>query len=397
MPKREDLTYSFGNGSLFKADRHLVAVKNRYGPDFAPPFKWVSDEVYLSRPEIRRDDYYQALEDINDTFTVIADPDDPSKIFEVAAANIDASPDDGMDAELSTFTSSISGNIGNAVEFAENAALRPGRQRLYIASLGNGRSSYWTAAERRYVRQNGRFTLDDGEALPTLRSLARALKAADYMITRFSANSMGGAYATGLMAALPEGQVEAAYLKSRPNLSHHSMSILWGMAMVVNDAREDRKFAKQSEDPWKLTSEKIDEAEALLPNAYSDAAQNKHRSFVQKACTSHKLGKMLTDLKALSRGDTDKHPAATDTVFALRQQPGALITHHLPYADRLYKDVNVDAVRYLMLTYNLGRMASVDIAAGQVEMLMMPGAHRDHTQYPGLRWAAEEYAFSRDN
>jgi hypothetical protein len=385
MSKEDDPTYSFGNGSLYKAERHMMVVRD----GLEPPFKWTTDAVYLRRPQINQDDYYQALEDINDTFTVIADPDDPSMVFEVAVANIDASQDDGIDAEMSTFTSSISGNVGNAVEFAENAALHPDRQRIYLASFGNGRSSYWSADEQRYVRENGRFTTDDGEALPTLESLARALKASDYIITRFSTNSMGGAYATGLMATLPEGQVDAAYLKSRPNISHHPLSVLWGLAMPIKDLIDDRRFAKESNDPWKLTSEKVKEAESLLPNVYSDAARNKHRSFAQKAASSHKIGKMLTDLKALSLGEGN--PAAQDTVRALQQQPEALITHHMPYADRLYDDLPADAIRYLTATYDLGKT----VTTGQVEVLMMPGAHRDHTQYPGLRWAAEEYAFDR--
>jgi hypothetical protein len=370
-------------------------MENIHGPDFAPPFKDVRDTVFLKRPSIDEYLYYRAQEDINQTWTVIADPQDPSKVFEIARANLQASADDGIDAEMSTFTSSISGNPGNAVEFAENAALHPDRQRLYIASFGNGRSCYWTADEQKYIRQNGRFTRDDGEALPTLESLARALKAAEFVITRFSTNSTGGAYATGLMAALPEGQVTRAYLKSRPNISNHPARVIWGLGMLIGDIRDDRKFDKASKDPWKLTKEMVEIAEENLPKIYSDESENVHYTFLQKAASSHRLQKMLTDLTALSRGNTIDHPAAWDTLRALQQQPDALVTHHFPESDKLYKNLPAEAVGYLLTTYNLGRMAAAQVASGQIQALIMPGAHRDHTKYPGLRWAAENYAFAR--
>jgi hypothetical protein len=389
---KEKSTYTFGNSRSFRATRYSV-LRNTRGPDFAPPFMQLVDTVFLARPDISRDNYYQALEDINRSFTVVADPEDDSKVFEIGRANLDAPLENGIDAEISTFTSSLSGNLGNAVEFAENAALHPDRQRIYIASLGNGRSSYWTDEEQRHIRETGRFTYSVGEPLPTLKSLARALNSSDFKVTRFSTNSMGGAHATGLMAALPEGQVTHAYLKSRPNISHHPAKIAWGAAIVIGDALDDKKLDKASRDPWKLTGEMIEDAEEKLPNLYSEAAENRYKTFADKAASSHAFRKMLTDLTALSRGDGQ--PAAVDTVRALQQQPEALITHHLPLADRLYKDLPAEAIRYLLTTYALGGAAVANIASGQIEALIMPGAHRDHTKYPHLRWATENYSFGR--
>ncbi|MEK7095978.1 MAG: hypothetical protein AAB896_01670, partial [Patescibacteria group bacterium] len=133
MSAERNLTYTFGNNPPFEADRSSI----RDG-------QVTSDKLAVRRPEIDKDRFLQALEDINRTWGIITDPK-TGKEFEIALANLSAPLDNGLDVELSTFTSSISGNPGNAVEFAENSALHPDRQRLYIATFGNGRSSYWDA------------------------------------------------------------------------------------------------------------------------------------------------------------------------------------------------------------------------------------------------------------
>lgn len=383
-------SYTYGNHPPFRIERagyHLGRVV-------------FLDSLELPRPEIEEDDYYQALEDINltwgDTKGVIVDPQ-TGRQFEGGMANLQASPENGVDVEMSTFTSSLSGNMGNAVELAEHAALHPDRRRLYLASFGNGQSTYWTPEERKYIRRHGRYVQENGEPLPTVASLARALEAADLAITRcFSTDSAGGGYATALMAAAPEGQVEHAYLKSRTNISNHRLALLWGLGILVGDTLDDIVYKKVSDDPWKLTGEKISEAKDLLPNLYGEEAQNRYASFAQKAGTSHKLSKMFNDLVAFSRGgEAYGHPAAHDTVRALQQQPEALFTFHFPLQDRLYNSER-DVLEFIARIYDLGRTANTHIRDGQVEALLLPGRHRDHTQYPGLRWATERYAFGRD-
>jgi hypothetical protein len=381
--------YSFGNDTPYYIDRYTVK-NNQVVPDGC---------LALERPELSRDRYEQALSDINRSWGVIkgrvVDPK-TGQNFEVAMANLEAPLENGVDIEMSTFTSSISGNPGNAVELAENAALHPERRRIYVASFGNGQSTYWSAEERKYIRKHGRYTAEDGRPLPTVEALARSLKAANLIMTRcFTTNSAGGGYATALMAALPEGQVSHAYFKSRTNVSDHRLALLWGLGILGSDTLDDIIYRKISNDPWKLTGQMIEEAKARLPNVYSKESQNRHNNIVQKAGSSHKITKMYNDLVAFSRGGTrHHHPAAQDTARALQQQPEALMTYHFPLQDRLYNNVE-DILTFVYMVYRLGELASSHIADGQIEVLTPPGKHRDHTQYPGLRWAVEKYAFGR--
>lgn len=380
MSAEKDLAYTFGNNPPFEADR--ASVHNSLV---------VTEKLAVERPEIDRDRFLQALEDIDRTWGVITDPK-TGKEFEIALANLSAPLHNGIDVELSTFTSSISGNPGNAVEFAENSALHPDRQRLYIATFGNGRSNYWDTDEQKYIRETGRFTQNNGEALPTMASLNRALEKADLPASRFSTNSGGGAPATALMGTLPEGQVTHAYIKSRPNISDHPLNLAWGVGVAIGDLLDDRKYKKVSEDPWRLTGDLIAEAKEHLPEVYSPEAQNRHQSLVQKAGNSHRASKMLTDMTAFGRGGAARdYPASQDTVRAIQQQPDALLTYHFPLQDRLYRSPE-DIVQFLVQIYKLGSMVVKD---GQVEVLTMPGKHRDHTQYPGMRWGMESYSLNR--
>ena len=380
--------FEYGNSQRFGVDRITYDTAHQ---------NVKTQEIVVPRvSDVDTDRYWQALDDINSTWGVIKDPI-TAKEFEIAMANLSAPRDNGLDVELSTFTSSISGNPGNAVEFAENAALNPDRQRLYIASLGNGRSGYWTSEEREYVQAHGRFIDPDGNPLPTIASLKDALEYADLTPTRLSTNSTGGSIATALMAALPEGQVTHAYIKSRPNISDHPSRLLWGAGVLLGDILDERKFKKASKDPWRLTGDMIDEAKGRMPGIYSEEAHNQHKTFRQKAGSSHKLGKMITDLTAASHGgQTHDFPASRDTARAIEQQPEAFLTYHFPSEDRLYASLD-DIHQFLLKTHFVGSVAVREaIIAGRVELLHMPGRHRDHTQYPAMRWSMERYAFSKE-
>src|SRR5437764_806167 len=135
-----DPTYAYGNNYDFLAER--IRIFTLPGTQ-----EFVNDVIRLVPITIERADYEQALEDINNSWKVITDTK-TGKQFEIAETNPNAS--DGYDAEISTYSSSISGNRGNAVEFAERSALHPDRRRLYIAGLGNGKSSYWESLERQH-------------------------------------------------------------------------------------------------------------------------------------------------------------------------------------------------------------------------------------------------------
>lgn len=338
------------------------------------------------------EDYEQALDDINATWGVLIDPK-TGKQFEHAIVNPEADKSAGVDAELSTFTSSLSGNVGNAIELAQHGSLHPERQRLYLASFGNGKSSWWNRDEQRYIRQTGRYTQRNGDPLPTIAALGRALEDAELPITRFSTNSAGGAYATGLMRALPEGQVTHAYIKGRPNIAHHSHYLLWGFRFAHgNETDEDRSIA-QSYDTWCYDQPRVDEAEGQMPRIYSaDPSVNVTHDITEPVKTFG-LRKILTDAKALSRGGDQltANPAAMDTIKAIEQQPEMVTTFHFPLHDRLYPRMPADANRFLAQVHGMGQ-ASVSRA---VEALVMPGTHIDHKYFPALRWSVERYAFDR--
>lgn len=382
-------TYTFGNSLSYEAVRLALQQDGTIH----------TDTVVIPRyQQVNENDYRQALEDINRTFRALKDPETDQQ-FEIAEANLLADPAQGIDTGLSTFSSSLTSNPGNAIEFALHAASRPDRRRLYIASPGNGKTSYWSKKEQIYIRRTGRFTQEDGRALPTIAALKRVLDQAGYVVQRFSTDSAGGAYITALMRELPEGQITHAYIKSRPNISGHGrgdlgnwQTYLWGLGIFINDVLNDRQFQRASTDPWK---EKIVNASDRtlrqhLPRIYApESMQEQH---IQEDINTHNPGKLWTDMLSLSRGGaTHNHPAAIDTAYALARQPGVLVTYHFPLHDSLYNLLPEDAETFLHETWRLGAPTT----NGQIEALIMPGAHRDHTCYPSFRWSIESYVFHR--
>jgi hypothetical protein len=382
-------TYRFGNNVSYEATRLSLQQAGAIH----------TDTIVIPRYQyINEDDYNQALEDINRTFRVLEDPETGQK-FEIAEANLQADPGKGVDAGLSTFTSSLTSNLGNAIELALQAASRPDRRRLYIASPGNGKTSYWNKKEQQYIRRTGRFTQEDGKALPTIAALKRALDRGSYIVTRISTDSAGGAYVTALMRELPEGQVTHAYIKSRPNISGHGKGNLgnwqvycWGLSMFIGDLLDDSRFRRASVDPWKEKLEDVSRqvARQRMPRIYSPKSVQERS--IQEDIRTHSLRKIWTDMLALSRGGAAHcHPAAVDTAYALERHPEAFVTYHFPRNDRLYNLLPEDVEVFLRAVSHLGAF----VANGQIEALIMPGAHRDHTCYPSFRWSIESYAFQR--
>jgi hypothetical protein len=381
--------YTFGNSLSYEATRLSLQLDGTI----------YTDTIVIPRhPDINEDDYNQAIEDINRTFRVLKDPETDQQ-FEIAEANLKVDPTKGFDAGLSTFTSSLTSNLGNAIELALQAASQPNRRRLYIASPGNGKTSYWSKKERKYIRRTGRFTQEDGKALPTIAALKRALDLGGYVVTRLSTDSAGGAYGTALMRELPEGQVTHAYIKSRPNISEHEngdlgdwQAYLWGLTILMSDLLDDDRFNRASDDPWKEKLEYISKQSARqrMPRIY--APDFIKEQGIQEDIGTYSLNKLRTDMLALSRGGAAyNHPAAVDTAYALAKQSEALVTYHFPRNDRLYNLLPEDAEIFLSEISHLGALAT----NGQIEALIMPGGHRDHTSYPSFRWSIESYAFQR--
>lgn len=373
MTKELFTDYAFGNTPPYKAT-HL---------------HWSGESVQagaVTLPEagISHEQYRLALGDINETWQVVQD-DETGKTFEVAIANLGGIAAHGMDLEISTFSSSLSGNIGNAIELAMNS-VAAGRPRMYVASFGNGGSSYLDRNERKYTRETGRFIDEDG-ALPTIQALARTIERQDHKVTRISTRSSGGAHATALMAALPEGQITDAYLRSRPNICDHSdKPLFWAALLTSGDKVDSARYAKISTDPWRITAERKSEAHDALPRLRSQEAVEQ----LARIERVNMVVKAWTDLLAFSRGGLERgHPAVYDTIVALRRQPAARIVHHIPKYDLHYFDPQADITTHLEEVHVMKPTYAKDI-----EAIVTAGHHTGQAFHPGAAWAAEKFAFT---
>lgn len=144
----------------------------------------------------------------------------------------------------------------------------------------------------------------------------------------------------------------------------------------------------------------LEEARKLVPRIYSEDVSENVADTIKAPSKTHGFIKMMTDMTALSRGTTKSgyNPAAIDTARALDRQQGIHITYHIPLGDRLYNE-KLDVFRFMQQAIMLGKLSvkhETDVQE-RIEALIMPGAHRDHTAYPGLRWSVEEYAFNQSS
>src|SRR6266516_3776568 len=93
--------YTFGNNRSYEATRLSLQQDGVIH----------TDAITIPRHSyINEHDYTQAVQDINTTFRVLKDPETGQQ-FEIAEANIQADPNKGIDAGLSTFSSSLTGNL----------------------------------------------------------------------------------------------------------------------------------------------------------------------------------------------------------------------------------------------------------------------------------------------
>lgn len=334
--------------------------------------------------------YYEALDEISTSWRIIRDPITGKK-FEIAETGLGVDPEEGIDAEFSTYSSSISGNAGNAAEFAWHSMVNPGRRRLYVATMGNGSSDNFTNGELAHLRKTGRLTWEDKHgktvALPTIRALYGALKEEDLSnVQRISTDSFGGSIATALMSELAPGQVTHAYMKGRTNIrSHSAPALAWKMLIQENLVNSKRNQAETT-DPWSLHRNNgvvVAVAKLWLANIY----EQKH----ERAAGS-KFKQLASYLIGLSRGqgqDGSPAPAVVDTVAALRRQSDAKVTIDMPKGDLLYAG---KAEQYAeRVVRDLGTL----VVGNMAEVVISSGTHNGHGYYPMQRDASERYAFTR--
>lgn len=346
----------------------------------------------LPRVSISEAALQDALEEAAETLEVLEDPK-TGKQFEVSFGNLDAD-NPLFDAEVSTYNSAITSNQPNGMEFAENTATQPNKRRIYIASLGNGQSSYLEPNERVHLRKNGSFLVEeqkrdgtwDVTALPTVKALYRALLANDIEFDRLSANSAGGNLATALMFLAEEGTVTHCYQKGRTNLTHNNALAFGVRMLLMENLISGRKNKAASQDPYQLTDEMAEKAKKAFGPSVEKLQANGNQLGTMQA-----IGKLLNDGLAFSkgRGHYGLPPAAIDLRYATSRHPEAKTTIHVTGQDRQYKG------QLGPLATTVAYAAEVSAQPENVQGLITPGSHADHTNTPSVRWSAESYAFNR--
>lgn len=368
-----------------------IGDKGKY-VEIAPSQELLIDGPNLSDPTLNSpNQYFDRLDEINDTWRVIRDPVDGQK-FEIAEVNTNKSADK-VDLELSTYSSAIRTNPGNAAELAFRGMVTPDTRRLYVATMGNGSSDNFSSDELKDLRSTGRLTtgfpiVGGIKAQPTIQALHRALEAEKIGVRRLSADSFGGVAACALMAAFEPNQISHAYFKSRPNISRHNpVSLAAGMLIVENEIN-GRRNRRVSEDAWGLHQNDFalkHIAEMRLKRVYS-----REHTPVQGS----KFEQLHSYARGISRGGRTMNPALLDTVGALERQPSAQITIDAPHEDVLYRTPE-DIERFFLSVVRFTLSHSLKLNGGSVAVIRTEGTHGGHTWEPQRRAAAEAYAFGR--
>src|SRR5260370_2917600 len=131
-----------------------------------------SKPIEIEIPQINDEDFKTRLREIQETYGTIRD-NRTGRAFEIAIVNKNQLKN-GAILMPSTMFSSLTQNIGNAIELAAHGAATPEVARVYIAFPGNGKIDNLSRQDRQYLAHMGRFT-QDGEALDSISALARAL------------------------------------------------------------------------------------------------------------------------------------------------------------------------------------------------------------------------------
>ena len=186
----------------------------RYPKDGEP----MNESKNIEIPHITEEDYKDRLKEINETYRIIHDSR-TGHAFEIALVNA-SYVSNGAILMPSTMFSSLTQNVGNAVELAAHGAAVPKVTRVYVAFPGNGGSDSLSTRDRQYLARTGRFTYENGQPLGSISALVNALDDRDIPMRSISANVEAGRLGLGLLAALPKKSVISVYLNGLPGISH---------------------------------------------------------------------------------------------------------------------------------------------------------------------------------
>lgn len=293
---------------------------------------------------------------------------------------------------VSTYSSAISTNAGNAYELAVLAKLFPEKNIVYCASFGNGGSSPLVSEDRAYVQKTGRFTRDeDGKTLPisSIRNMLSAFSSVGIdVVSLLGSDSAGGSIATALGVAMPEGAMKRGFFSARSNLvALTGLEIAWGM-LAKEQFMNAKANQQMSPDALRVTGEKVAFAKAIYDETLTSAARAALKNYAPS--TPQKLGALWTSMQGLRRGPDESGigPLALDTNVLIRQQPEAKLTYVFGERDPLYLNAGIalSSIYTFMRGLKLGR--------GSVRAHVHPGTHAMNTHFPELYLAFKKSALS---
>jgi hypothetical protein len=293
-----------------------------------------------------------------------------SSRFEVGLLNHRTKRHDAM-LHLSTYSSSLSGNPGNAYELAYQAAVNPTIPQVYVATPGNGGSSDWKPREREYARQTGRLTREDEDrtrALPTIQDLVGALITKEIVVTRLGTDSAGSVMGVAIGSELAEGQITDTVFNSHPQLTEISPLSLALRQLILEGVINASKTRKDTPDQWPVSKERMLMVKAARPDIYTIA--------IPTMTTSERIRTLWTSAVILAHGfDSTNDPLTHDLGAFIRQQPEAKINFMVGEHDPLYSR-KLDSNVRLLIHYFEGTFGRVVTVPGMT--------HAFNTYYPQL-------------
>ncbi len=419
LPGVEEVIDDFyhGQGVKFtqysKSPGHTGVIESETPGLLAP--EWIQDEQNVKEFFERVD---HNLDIVNETLGVEEQGDDS---FEIAHISSDSEKPKGTMLHISTYSSSISTNPGNAFEFAVQAALYPDLNHVYVASPGNGGSSpiknidmkintpHGVMDQLEYFAKTGRTTYEDGDEikpLPYLVNMQRALDKRGLAVTGFiGTDSAGGSYATGLTLAMEADQIDYGLFSERSNFAAlNRVELIYGM-IVTENIRHGKRMGMVTLGSGQI----IDPISVHAPRAYLEPREDNKKSEKNSSLAKERvhpkrivkakghMGAMVTSLAALSNGrdlrskvyDPTQDPVVLDTNAMIARHPNGSFTFTLAEHDPLYIGQADELARHLL------KKADSNSATVQA-MILRSLPHAYHTHLPLLQDAIRRVAFDYD-
>jgi hypothetical protein len=339
--------------------------------------------------EVDRSEYLARLEEINQTWRIVDDPKTGHK-FEIATVNTDFLSKDAV-LFPSTEYSSLTQNVGNAVELAASGADKPHVGIVYVASFGNGGTGSMGRADRRYFAHTGRFTQGTSghgfQALDSVKAMSRAIEHHVGVPNHVSADVAGARLALGLMAAFDVNAIKGSYLNSPPGVS--SRAKYSAVDSLSEDVRDRITRRQQSvSKPGEVVPDANKEAKEHLPRIY----EAKGHSKLWLATYARAIGStVITNRRGLSGhddlNDLDNHALYMDTLAALGRQ-AATIEMEFHTESKAHNTEDCELFGEIIN----GKLQNEQKTDRRVNIILSSGGLDENTLKPGNRLVAERRA-----